>query len=84
MLCFALQLAALAGIVKLRTMRWLVMAGMAQPHGEAIAVTGLAVATSKNAVTLEIGRFAAKIVASAAGVNDCFHGVVLLFSRQCH
>lgn len=49
------------------------MALMAKPHGQAIAVTGLAVCSTKYMVAFEICGFAAKIAAAAAGVKNRFH-----------
>lgn len=49
------------------------MALMAKPHGETIAIAGLAVAATKNVMAFQIGRFAAKIAAAAAGVKNRFH-----------
>lgn len=49
------------------------MALMAKPHGQAIAVTGLAVCSTKYMVAFEICGFAAKIAAAAAGIKNRFH-----------
>lgn len=57
----------------MNTVRGLVMALVAQPHGQAIAVTGLAVCPTKYMVAFEVCGFAAKIAAAAAGVKNRFH-----------